>query len=147
MPTADPGNSAVSGPLADLDGDGLVTLLEFALNLISNSRTRANLVGTNGTRGLPLIRREQVDGFSHLIAEFVRRRAAGAPGISYRAEFASELGNPAAWTPSPAAAESVTPIDETWERVKVNDPTPPPRSTLDVLWRRRIPKLPDDPPL
>ncbi len=116
-------NVQVSGPLADFDGDGLNTLMEFALNLNPKVSAKTTMTAGTGIAGLPLIKVESVAGQQRLTAEFVRRRTAGAPGISYVMEFSSDLANPAAWS-STRSTEAVTPIDGTWERVKVTDSQP-----------------------
>ena len=119
---AELGNPLISGPLADFDRDGLNTLLEFALNLDPKTGDPTTMTAVIGTRGLPLIRSEKVSGQPKLTAEYVRRRAAGQPGITYRMEFSDDLGNANSWTES--SAEVVTQIDPTWERVKVTDSQP-----------------------
>ncbi len=119
---AELGNPLISGSLADFDGDGVNTLLEFSLNLDPKLGDRITMTAVTGTRGLPLIRSENVSGQQRLTAEFVRRRAAGSPGIAYSVEFNSVLTNPNGWTTG--STEVVTPIDTTWERVKVTDPQP-----------------------
>ena len=113
-------NVQVSGPLADFDGDGLNTLMEFALNLNPKVSDKTTMTAGTGVAGRPLIHIESVAGQQRLTAEFVRRRAAGAPGISYVMEFSSDLSNPAAWSSS-HSTQAVTQIDGTWERVKVTD--------------------------
>jgi hypothetical protein len=106
----------ISGGAADIDGDGIATLLEFALNLNPKLNDRTTMIAGTGLAGLPLIRRENISGQSHLTMEFVRRRVAGMPGISYHVEFGGDLS---AW--SETGTEGTTQIDETWERVKVTD--------------------------
>ena len=120
---AELGNAQVSGPLADFEGDGLNNLLEFALNLNPKTSDRATMVAGTGTGGLPLIRSESVSGQPRVTTEFVRRRAVGAPGISYTMEFSSDLTTPTAWS-SAGGTETTTQIDDTWERVKVTDSQP-----------------------
>ena len=119
---AELGNPLVSGPLADFDGDGVKTLLEFALNLDPKLSDHTTMIANTGTRGLPLIRSENISGQQKLTAEYVRRRTAGQPGITYRMEFSGDLGNANSWTES--NSEVVTQIDATWERVKVTDAQP-----------------------
>ena len=76
------------------------------------------VVAGAGTSGLPLIRLETINNRKLLTIEFIRRRAAGSPGITYHAEFNSDLIN--GWSETGNA--TVTQIDDTWERVKVIDP-------------------------
>ena len=113
-------NPIISGPLADFEGDGLNTLLEFSLNLNPKVSDMTTMIAGTGKVGLPLIRAENVGGQQRLTAEFVRRRAAGIPGITYRAEFTSDLANAGSWSFT-GNTEVVTQIDEAWERVKVTD--------------------------
>jgi len=109
-------NTQISGPTADPDGDGVPNLLEFAFNLNPRVNDRATMIAGTGTSGLPLIRLETINNQQQLTMEFVRRRAAGSPGITYYAEFGSDLAN---W--GQTGTEVVTQIDDTWERVKVTD--------------------------
>ena len=111
-------NPLISGPTADPERDGTNNLLEFGLNLDPKLSDRVTMEAGIGLRGLPLIARESVAPF-RATAEFVRRRAAALPGITYRFEFSSDASSSANWTVS--SGESVTPIDDKWERVKVTD--------------------------
>ncbi len=119
---AELGNPLISGPLADFDGDGVNTLLEFSLNLDPKLGDRVTMTAVTGTRGLPLIRSENISGQQKLTAEYVRRRAVGQPGITYRIEFTSSLSAAGSWSDGGAGAAIA--IDETWERVKVTDSQP-----------------------
>ncbi len=107
----------ISGPLADVEADGLNTLLEFALNLHPRVSDRETMLADTGTRGLPLIQREIIASQARVTVEFVRRRATSQPGITYRVEFSGDL---AAWLDGGPGTATV--IDATWERVKVIDP-------------------------
>ena len=109
-------NSEVSGPLADFDGDGLVTLIEFALNLDPTFNERATMISGTGLRGLPLVRVESGAGGDHLTIEFVRRTAAGGSGVTCIPQFSDDLSD---W--QIGGTESVTPINSRWDRVKVTD--------------------------
>ena len=115
-------NPQVSGPGADFDRDGISNLMEFALNLDPKISGRRIMTAVTGTGGLPLVRCENIGGQSRLTMEYVRRTGASTPGISCTVEFSSNLANPAGW--SSGGTEAVTPIDATWERVKVTDPQP-----------------------
>ena len=53
---------------------------------------------TSGTRGLPLNGSENISGQQKLTAEYVRRRAVGQPGTTYRIEFTSSLCDAVAWS-------------------------------------------------
>ena len=54
----------------------------------------------------------------------LRRKAGGNPGITYTAQFSSDLDT---WDDF-SGAESVSSIDTTWERVVIDD-VPPPGAT------------------
>ena len=90
-----------------------------AFNLNPKSPSLATLQPGTGTSGMPYVAR---NAGGTLTIEFIRRRAAAAPGITYAAEFTSDLTAP--WTV--ATAETVNPIDSTFERVTVTDPAPAP---------------------
>jgi hypothetical protein len=109
-------DAAVSGPLADLDGDGIENLMEFALNLDPSFSERAVMTAGNGLRGLPLVRLEQVAGDGRLTIEYVRRSAGSGSGLSYHAEFSPDLVN---W--QAGGDETVEPLNPRWERVKTVD--------------------------
>ena len=112
------GNSQISGPAADPEGDSVANLLEFAFNLQPRIADRSVIVAGAGTSGPPLVRLETINNQKVLTIEFVRRRAAGSPGITYHAEFNGDLTT-AGWSETGTA--TVTQIDDTWERVKVTD--------------------------
>lgn len=112
---------ATVGVTADPDGDGVVNLLEFAFNLDPTHAEPAVLTPGSGVRGLPAIRVEGSAGGQHLTIEYVRRTAAGNPGIAYAAQFTGNLAG-GVWQAS--AGETVTAINARWERVKVTDPAP-----------------------
>ncbi len=107
---------AISGDYADPDKDGLVNLLEYALNTSPVVADRVGMEAGTGTRGTPAV---YVDG-GRLTIEFVRRRSATNPQIRYRAVFAGSLAANTGWEESGAA--TVSPIDDVWERVTVADP-------------------------
>ncbi len=94
-----------NGILDDFDFDGLLHLIEFAFGL------SAREVGYDG---LPII---ASDG-DRLTITYRRRRAELNPGITYTPEFGTSLG--ADWAGS-ARPEIVTPMDEIWEEVTVED--------------------------
>ena len=108
------GNPAISGPLADPNGNGVCNLLEFAFNMNPRNPSYQQLVHFTGTAGMPYLSR---DGSGNLVIEYIRRKSAGTPGISYAVEFASSLTGP--WTVQ--SADSAISIDATFERVTVTD--------------------------
>lgn len=62
----------------------------------------------------------EVDAQGRLTIEFVRRKSASNPGITYIVETGPDL---IAWSPLSLTAATVTSIDNVWERVTVTDPT------------------------
>ena len=76
------------------------------------------LVAGSGTAGLPIAQSIGVGAAQRLQLEFIRRKTATGSGVTYEAQFGSDLaGWIAAITP-----DSVTSIDATWERVRISDP-------------------------
>ena len=77
-------------------------------------------VGAGGTAGLP----GQAMAGGKLRLEFLRRKASTNPGITYTAQFGSDL---AGWVDIPVGTPAGTPIgapaNPTWERVTVDDPS------------------------
>ena len=111
-------DSAVSGVNADPDGDGVSNLLEFAFNLDPTFPEPPVMTAGTGLRGLPLIRLEKfAPSDLRMTVEFVRRTAGSGSELTYTAQFTSDLN--AAW--QTGGTESVTAINERWERVKVTD--------------------------
>lgn len=95
----------------------MTNLEKFAFNLNPLiSDTRHLTVGGGGTAGLP----GGVLSGAVLRLEFLRRKASTSPGITYTAQFGSDL---AGWTDIPVGTPPGTSIDATWERVTVDDPT------------------------
>lgn len=112
-------DAATAGAGADPDGDGVSNLLEFAFNLDPTYPEPAVLAPAAGVRGLPSIRVEGSGGERRLTIEYIRRSAASDPGVTYAAQFTGNLVS-GAW--QTAAAETATPINARWDRVKVTDP-------------------------
>ncbi len=115
-------NPDISGPLADPGRDNVNVLLAFALNLNPKTNDAAAMKPGIGMRGLPVATLAEVDGQLRLTMEYVRRRAAGTPGITYHSEFTSTLKASTSWTGG--GLETAVPIDAIWERVKVSDSQP-----------------------
>ncbi len=111
-------DNTFSGPNADPDGDGVPNLLEFAFNLDPTFPGPVVMTAGTGLRGLPLIQPETVAASDRrLTVEFVRRTASSMSGVTYAVQFTSDLGG--GW--QTGGTESVTAINERWERVKVTD--------------------------
>lgn len=111
--------SAVSGPLGDFDQDGIVNLLEFALNLDPTFSEQITLAPAVGLRGLPNIRMETISGEERVTVEYVRRTVASGSGLTCFTQFSSDLED---WTAG--GTETVEAINPRWERVKVVDSLP-----------------------
>jgi len=109
-------------PSADPDHDGVINSAEFAYNM--NPRVRdATPVTATGTRGLPAAY-YLADSGGVLEVEFLRRKDFAAAGLTYTPEFAADL--PGSW--ADGLSPTVTPINTTWERVRVRDSVPGPTS-------------------
>jgi hypothetical protein len=103
-------------PLADIDFDGIVNLLEFAFRTDPHAVDTPLAAGT-GTAGLPIAHFVNGPGGSRLELEYVRRKSTSGSGLTYIPEFASEAGQ---WEPA-TAAPTITSLDANWERVILQD--------------------------
>jgi len=103
-------------PLADIDFDGIVNLLEFAFRTDPRAIDAPLIAGT-GTAGLPIVRLVNGPGGSRLEIEYVRRKSTSGSGLTYIPEFASEAGR---WELA-TAAPTITSLDANWERVIIQD--------------------------
>jgi len=114
-----------SQDLANLSRDGVANLLKYAFNMAPNLGDLAvpniRVLPENGTAGLPFLNR---DAQGRLVIEFVRRKAATNPGISYLVQTGDDLTN---LTPLSLSGAGIVSIDVKWERVTVTDPTITPR--------------------
>ncbi len=104
---------ARTGPLEDLDGDGITNLMEYALNLNPLVNEQVPMEAGTGLRGLPLIRVENISGSDRLTIEFVRRTNSG---LNYSPRFSNDLQT---WLAT--GTETVAPINADWDRVKLVD--------------------------
>jgi hypothetical protein len=108
-------DAGVAGATVDPDADGVNNLLEFALNLDPIFNERVTMTGGTGLRGMPVSKIENVSG-DRLTIEFVRRTNGSAAGLTYQAEFSSDL---VVW--EAAGTEIATSINSRWDRVKIAD--------------------------
>jgi hypothetical protein len=103
---------------ADPDGDGTLNLLEFAFNmdpLAPDSHT----LETNEFSGLPTGTVDVIAANPVLKLVFVRRKGAAADGLSYGAEFSSDLIN---WVEG--GTEEIMSDNGDFETIGVSDPHP-----------------------
>ena len=105
-----------SDPAADPDHDGVPNLTEFAYNMDPNVADPFPLK-PGGKAGLPAPYLVPVTGGNALEVEFIRRKAAAAAGLTYTAQFTSDITG--AWVNG--FAPTVTSIDADWERVRMRD--------------------------
>jgi hypothetical protein len=105
---------------ADPDQDGLTNLVERAFNLHPRQGGRPQLAPGSGTSGLPTCSLSGTENPPRLRVEFLRRKGPPDPGLSYQALFADSPEPGAGWSPS-TNPESVTSIDDEWERVAIED--------------------------
>lgn len=113
--TTDPNGAA--GSMA-IGADGVRNLLKFAFNLPAGGQAFTQVVGT-GAAGLPAIWRDPASGL--LQVEFVRRKAASNPGVTYAVEWSGSVSG--AWTPG-GTLVSTESLDNLWERVRFQDNAP-----------------------
>lgn len=109
---------SVSGDDSDSDQDGIRLLLEYAFNLDPVVAEVGFLEPSVGTSGLPAVQLITAGSSSKLEVEYLRRKASTNPQISYFAEFSDDLSTDG-WIEQ--TIESVTSIDDDWERVTVSD--------------------------
>ena len=109
--TMEPSGAAASGAVGP---DGIANLVKFAFKMSITDGVQ-DLVPGIGQAGLPHV---CVDPATRrLRVEFVRRKWAANPGVSYEVQFSSDL---VGFVPEGAAVQ-ITPIDSVWERVVWED--------------------------
>lgn len=108
--SAELANSAVSGDNADPDGDGVVNLLEYALNL--NPRSA-------GVAGLPAVGTTTVGGSRYLTLAYTRVIA--ATDITYVPQVSGDL---IAWSSAVTTVSVTNNADGVTQTVVVRDSTP-----------------------
>ena len=105
---------------ADPDHDGLNNLVERAFNLHPREGGRPQLATGSGASGLPATSLSGSQNSRRLNIAFLRRKGPPDPGLTYQALFADSPDPDAVWSPS-SIQESVTAIDDFWERVTIED--------------------------
>lgn len=108
-----------NAPEADPDLDGAINLAEFAYNL-NPLVADARAVTPAGTSGLPSARYLGNASGGILQVQFIRRKSAGAAGLTYTIQYSSNLET---WSSNQTAA--VTSLNADWERVTVRDAASP----------------------
>ena len=109
-----------SQDLANPSSDGVANLLKYSFNLAPNAGDLARVnvaeLPENGTAGLPFLYR---DAQGRLVIEFVRRKAATLPGVTYSIETGGDV---TAWQSLSLSNAAVVSVDANWERVTITDP-------------------------
>jgi hypothetical protein len=110
-----------SQDLASPSGDGVANLLKYAFNMAPTpgdlTKPNVALLQPGGSAGLPWITRDEQ---GRLVIEFVRRKTATNPGITYVVETSGDLFT---WSTLELMDATIASIDNVWERVTIVDPT------------------------
>ena len=129
--TTDPSGSAASTLVGR---DGISNLTKFAFNMSVSDGVLWLAPGT-GQAGLPKI---TVASQTQLLrVEFVRRKSASSPQLTYEVQFSSDLDS---FAPAGNAVQ-VTSIDSIWERVIWED-APSPSASASRFARVKVVELP-----
>lgn len=123
-------SGAVALPDAAPFEDGIPNLLKFAFNLDLSAADARRLNPIDGTRGLPVIHRNQTSETHAAEFVFIRHRHS----MRYVPEQTSDLTS-TGWEPV-SEDEIVEPIDDTWERVRI--PVSQPDSGTPLFLRCRV---------
>lgn len=107
-------------PLATPFNDGIENLLKFAFNMNASGPDSSTLQTGSGTSGLPALSLDNSGPETVLRVEFIRRKNAGLVYVAKRSTSLAP-GSFAAMT----GTETVTPIDDQFERVVISDPCDP----------------------
>jgi hypothetical protein len=107
---AERADQSISGPLADRDGDGIATLIEFALELNPNR---------SDSSGLPSADRIMIGEDDYQTISF--KRPQKVLGMTYQVEMSSDLQT---WTPDPVAVGVPSDNGDGTETVTYRDPDP-----------------------
>lgn len=102
-------------------GDGVANLLKYAFGL-DLALPDVRVLGAGGSSGLPRVSLAEVSGTTVLRIEFLRRKASG---LIYAPELSTDLGGFTAATATPV----VSPVNDDWERVVVEQPCDPQQTT------------------
>jgi hypothetical protein len=110
-------NTGTAADHADPDDDGIENLLERTFNLHPTQPGRTILPANSGTAGLPRITHSIGGGGNVLTIQYLRRKSATNPDLTYTPQVSTNLTN---WI-APSGIETVQSIDDEWERVTIQD--------------------------
>jgi hypothetical protein len=110
--------------------DGVPNLLKYAFNM-NGSGPDSTILPQQGVSGLPAVKTTQSNGETALRVEFIRSKNRG---LVYTPERSSNLND---FTPI-IGSETVTPIDDQWERVLVIETSPPAGPAKTAFARVRV---------
>jgi uncharacterized repeat protein (TIGR02543 family) len=99
--------------------DGVTNLMKYACNLnpLAPDVSKLTVGGSGETKGLPV---QSVAG-GKIRMEFLRRKAATNPGVTYSMQFSSGLGDVSWSTVNVSTTPPGTSVNAEWERVTVDD--------------------------
>ena len=117
-------------PTATPFNDGVSNLLKFAFNMNAGGPD-SSVLGEGGSSGLPNIQVDDSGSLPVLRVQFLRRRNSG---LVYVPERATSLDSFAPMS----GIQTVTPIDDTWERVDVVETAPSKPGTRSEFARVRV---------
>jgi Putative Ig domain len=110
--------------------DGVPNLVKYAFNM-NGSGPDSTILTPQGVSGLPSVKTTQLNGATVLRVEFVRSRSRG---LVYTPERSSNLIQ---FTPI-LGSQTVTPIDDQWERVVLTETSPPLGSSNTAFARVKV---------
>ena len=105
-------------PDADPAGDGVMNAVKYACNMNPALAGGFSLPPGTGASGLPNVSLTGTSESRRLRLEYLRRK--DTDSITYQVFFTSTLSPPAGWQPA-TGSETVTAMNPTWERVRIDD--------------------------
>lgn len=113
-----------ASPDAAPRSDGIPNVLKYAFNMdptVAQSGPDRHVAPGTGLSGLPDVRLVGSGAFAKLRVEFLRRT--GEHDLAYTVQFSGDLGPLGVWE-SASVLPIVTPVNDKWERVVVEDSLP-----------------------